>query len=148
MTRIGLAPGAAMVAQDISDLQRWPGHAAPGRSVGHHLQLQVKMLKRADHFAQYPIGNVGIGLGGGEFLVSEQHLDEADIDLMLKQVCGVGMPQTMKGNGLIDVRELQRIMKRPVELPGGEMVDRVSPWKQPAVREYLMVRQCVAVPGA
>ena len=96
MAGIGLAPGVAMVAQDIGDLQRWSGHAGPDRLVGRHLEVQVKMFKRANHLMQHPVGNVSIDLGGGKFLVSEQHLDKANIDFMLKQVCGVGMPQAVQ----------------------------------------------------
>ena len=96
MARIGFTPSGAVVAEDIGALQRWPRHAGPSRSVGRRLQVQVKMLERANHLAQHPVGNVGIGLGGSELLVSEQHLDEPDIDLMLKEVCGIGMAQAMQ----------------------------------------------------
>ncbi len=37
MAGIGLTPSAAMVAEYISDLQRWPGHAGPDRLVGRCL---------------------------------------------------------------------------------------------------------------
>jgi len=49
------------------------------------------MLERTDDLAQHLGGDVGVAGGGVELLVSEQDLDEADVDLVLEQVGGEGM---------------------------------------------------------
>ena len=94
MTPVGFTESGAMVAEDIRDLQRWPGHG-PSRLAGLFLWLEVKILERAHHLTKQGIGDVRVDLGGGDFLVSQQHLDHPDVDFALEEMSGKGVTQRM-----------------------------------------------------
>jgi hypothetical protein len=49
-------------------------------------------LQWTGDLAQHLGGHLGVERGGLEALVSEQHLDHADIHLLLEQVGGVAVP--------------------------------------------------------
>ena len=49
-------------------------------------------LQRAEDLVQQIGGHVGVHGGGLQALVSEQHLDDADVNLALQQVRGEAMP--------------------------------------------------------
>src|SRR5215510_449466 len=56
-----------------------------GRASTGHLQQQVE---RARHLAECVDGDAGVERRRIEFLVSEQHLDDADIGLLLQEMGG------------------------------------------------------------
>ena len=60
-----------------------------GRASAGHLQQEVE---RAGHLAQRVDGDAGVERRRIEFLVSEQHLDDADIGLLLQQMGGEAVP--------------------------------------------------------
>ena len=84
MGMLGLPPRGSMRAKDIRDLQGRMPHAGDLR--------RVQGLDRADHFTQDVGGHLRIERCRLKFLVPEQHLDHADIHLLLKEVGGETMP--------------------------------------------------------
>ena len=75
-----VALGQPLGAEDIRHLQGMTSH---GRRLG-----SSRVLQRTDHFAQRLGCHLGIQRGGIEPLVPEQHLDDANIDLLFQQVRG------------------------------------------------------------
>ena len=67
-----------------------------GRPTARALR-RAQTLQRADHFAQQVGRHLGIEGGGVQFLVPEQHLDDADIDLLFEQVGRKAMPPMSLG---------------------------------------------------
>ena len=53
----------------------------------------VQFLQRTDHLAQDVGGHLCVQGSCFQLLVPEQHLDQADVDLLLQQVGGKGMAQ-------------------------------------------------------
>src|SRR5229473_400532 len=93
-----------------------------------------EMFERAGDLAERLEGDARIERGGIEPLVPEQHLDHADVSLLLQQMRGKAVPQRVQRDGLVDLGHLRGGMAGPVELPRRERVDRVLPGKQPALR--------------
>ena len=66
------------------------------------------MLQRALDRAQGGVGDLGVACRGIELFVSEQHLDEADIDLLLQEMGGEAMAQRVQRNAFVDARAYPR----------------------------------------
>ncbi len=64
----------------------------------------------------------------------QQHLDDADVDLVLQEMGGEAVPERVQRDPLVDPGGLRRIMADAPELAGGQGVDRVPPREQPAAR--------------
>ena len=79
MPATGLTPRRSMVAEDVRDLQ------ASHRS---RSDRQHQVFQWTGHLAECAGCHVAIACGGLQLAVSEQHLDHADIDLVLQQVGG------------------------------------------------------------
>ncbi len=86
--RPGLAPGRTPGAEDIRDLQSFPGHDAAGS--GGRQGSRAELLQRALDRAQGGAGDTGVVRGGVELLVAQQHLDHADVDFLLQEMGGEG----------------------------------------------------------
>jgi hypothetical protein len=69
----------AVVADDVRDLD-----------VGHD-DLEVQILERSLDLVQQVGGDMAVTHGVGDLLVSQQHLNHADIDMAFEQVGGEGM---------------------------------------------------------
>jgi hypothetical protein len=69
--------------------------------------------------------------------VSEQYLDDANVDLLLEQVSGEGVTQAVHRDRLIDSRRHGGSMDRTVELPRGHRIGRIQAGEQPAVWQDL-----------
>src|SRR6202048_4453972 len=85
MAGIGTAPCRAMVAEDIRNLQRRARHArraSGGRLV--LLDLADEMIERAGGVADRSGGNLRVARRRVELGMSEQHLDHANIDVLLQ----------------------------------------------------------------
>ena len=85
MAGIGTAPCRAMVAEDIRNLQRRARHArraSGGRLV--LLDLADEMIERAGDVADRSGGNLRVARRRVELGMSEQHLDHANIDVLLQ----------------------------------------------------------------
>ena len=78
-------------------------------------------------------GDVGVERRRVELLVPEQHLDHADVDLLLEQMGGEAVPQRVQRDALVDLGRLRRGMAGAVELACRQRVDPVLPGKQPAL---------------
>src|SRR5436305_3368142 len=67
------------------------------------LELERDMLQRAHDFADRLGGDAGIERGGVELGVPEQHLDDADVDVLLEQMGGEAVPQGVQRDALVDL---------------------------------------------
>ena len=95
MAGVGLTPSLAMAAEDIRDLQGETSHekrasggrfrlgGASRRDLG---QVQTEPLQRTRHVADRVDGNARIERGRFEPGVSEQNLDDPDIDVLFQQM--------------------------------------------------------------
>src|SRR5919201_7100628 len=114
MAGMGAAPSRPVVAEDIRDLQRWTGQAC--RALRGRLPRRGEMLERAGDFAERLEGDARVERGGVKLLVPEQHLDDADVDLLLEQMRREAVPQRVQRDALADLGDLRRGMAGVVEL--------------------------------
>src|SRR5882724_6053213 len=68
-----------------------------GRASAGHLQQEVE---RACHLAERVDGDAGVECRRVELLVSEQHLDDADIGLLFQKMGGKAVPQRVNTDTL------------------------------------------------
>ena len=61
---------------------------------------------------------------------SEQHLDDADIDVLLEQVGGKAVPQGVQRDALVDLRHLGRGVAGAIELARGHRLRRIAAREQ------------------
>src|SRR5271168_2199851 len=90
-------------------------------------------FERAGHFADGSGGDLGVERRGVELLVSEQHLDDADVDLVLEQMGGEAVAQRVQRDALVDAGRLSRGMAGTVELACRQRVDRIAAREQPTL---------------
>src|SRR5260370_5485520 len=95
------------------------------------LERERDMLQRAQDPADRLGGDAGIERGGVELGVTEQHLDDADIDVLLEQVGGKAVPQGVQRDALVDLRHLGCGVAGAIELARGHRLRRIAAWKQP-----------------
>jgi len=108
-----VTPSRPVSAEDIRDLQ---GEASHARGLAGCLDLQV--LQWAFHLMQELGRDLAIAGGVLELLVAQQHLDNADILVVLEQVGGEGVAQRMQRDGLVDPGGLACPMQGAIELAG------------------------------
>src|SRR5215217_4399072 len=65
---------------------------------------------------------------------SEQHLDDADVDVLLEQVSGEAVPQGVQRDALVDLRHFGRGVTGAIELARGHRLRRIAPREQPTLR--------------
>src|ERR1700720_2246168 len=99
-------------------------------------ELERDMLQRAHDLADGLSGDAGIERRGVEFGVTEQHLDDADIDVLLEQVGGEAVPQSVQRDALADLRHLSGGVTGAIELARGHRLGRIAARKQPALRPH------------
>src|SRR5215216_7229474 len=97
-------------------------------------ELERDMLQRAHDLADRLGGYPGIERRGIELGVTEQHLDDADVDVLLEQVSGEAVPQGVQRDALVDLRHLGRGVARAIELARGHRLGRIAAGEQPALR--------------
>jgi hypothetical protein len=83
MAGIGDAPRRSMIAEDVRNLQRGTGQVR--RGLRGRLHRRDGLLERAGDFAKRLEGDTGVERGRIELLVPEQHLDHADVGLLLER---------------------------------------------------------------
>src|SRR5438094_7708059 len=93
------------------------------------LELERNVLQRAHDLADRLGGNAGIERRGVEPGVTEQHLDDADIDVLLEQVGGKAVPQGMQRDRFVDLRHLGSGVTGAIELARGHRLRRIATWK-------------------
>src|SRR6266481_4406591 len=84
------------------------------------------MLERARNLAQRLEGDAGVERYRIELLVPEQHLDHANVGLLLEKVGSEAVPQRVQRDPLVDLGHLRRGVAGAVELPGRERLDRAA----------------------
>src|SRR4051794_14292440 len=107
--------------------------ALDGRLVWLHRQRREPIERAHDH-ADGVGGDARIERGGLELGVPEQHLDHADVDVLLQQVSREAVAQRVRRDPLGDRGPLSGGMDGPVELTRGERVDRVLSGEEPHLR--------------
>src|ERR1700676_20468 len=65
---------------------------------------------------------------------SEQHLDDADVDVLLEQMGGEAVPQGVQRDALVDVRHLGGGVAGAIELARGHWLGRIAAREQPTLR--------------
>ena len=74
------------------------------------------MIERAHHGADELGGDAGVAGGGVELGMPEQHLDDADVDVLFEQVSGEAVAQGVQAHGLVDLGQTGSGMTDAVEL--------------------------------
>src|SRR6266446_2205714 len=131
MAGIGDAPCRSMIAEDVRDLQRRTGQQC--RGLRGWLDRRDELLEWAGDLAQRLEGDTGVERRRIEFLVPQQHLDHADVGLLLEQMGGKAVPQRVWGDGLVDLGHHRRGVAGAVELAGCQRLHWIPPGKQPAL---------------
>ena len=90
------------------------------------------MFERALGRPERGAGDLAVAGGGFELVVTHEHLDHSNVDLLLEKVGGEAVPERMQGHGLVDAGRLPGVMEGPAELAGGQRIDRVLAQEQPA----------------
>ena len=104
----------AVAVENVGDLQTRARHWSVAGGATFHQQLEL--LERAGDSPDGLGGDAGIERGGVELGMAEQHLDDADIDILLEQVRGKTVSQCMRRHPLVDTRHLCCLMDRAVDL--------------------------------
>ena len=99
---VSLNVGRAMAAEDIRHLQ--VGGMARPSAGRHHLQAQA--IERALRLRDRRRGNLRVARSGRQVAVSEQHLDDADVDTALEQMGGEAVSQRVHADLLGQSRRL------------------------------------------
>src|SRR5215471_10599062 len=94
-----------------------------GRALAGHLQQKVE---RACHLAERVDGDAGVERRRIELLVSEQHLDDADIGLLLQKMGGKAVPQRVNTDTLGNAGALGCHANEPVELAPTHVLSPVA----------------------
>src|SRR5215212_3993576 len=102
---------------------------AAGLTLGSRflLEWRCEPVERADHGADRGVSDAGVESGGVELGVAEQHLDDADVGILLQQVRGEAVPQCMRRYPLLDPCRLGGGVDGTIELAGRERLNRVAP---------------------
>src|ERR1700746_3486753 len=101
-----------------------------GRASAGHLPQEVE---RAGHLADRVDRYAGVERRRVELLVSEQHLDDADVGLLLKEVGGKAVTQRMNADALGDAGTPRCQANDPMQLARTRMLPAVA-GKQPRLR--------------
>ena len=93
---------------------------------------RLQGLQRTDDFAQQVGGDLGVDHRGVEFLVAEQRLDDADVDLLLEQVGREAVAKRVHRHPLVDAGRQGGGLNSAIELARAQRLDRVEAREQPA----------------
>ena len=111
VTAVGMTPCGPVAAQDVRDLQSWPGHV--GRLCRRRLPRQRQPLQRAHHRAQHVGGDVSIAGGHVQLRMAQQHLNHPHVDIALQQMRGKRVPKRMRSDPAAEPRRLASQPDRP-----------------------------------
>ena len=111
---------------------------APGSAVGPCLRRRqhAQPVERTDDGPHGPCRNFCIKGRGLQAGMTQQDLDHADIDTILKQVRGKAMPQGMRPHTSGDRSSPRGIDNHAMELPCADGPHGVLPGKKPATRMH------------
>src|SRR5215470_283658 len=99
------------------------------RIVAFHQQSEI--LERTRHRTDRLGGDAGVERGGVQLGVSEQNLDDANVDILLEQVSGKAVPQRVRTDTFLDAGSLRCLMDGPIELARRDGLESVPTGKQP-----------------
>ncbi len=102
-------------------------------------------IERALDVGDHAGGNAGIARRRIELVVTEQRLNDADINAALQEVGGKAVAQRMQGHGLGDPGGAGGLMEQAVELAGGDRSPPPAPREQPPLGRR---HACVIAPRA
>src|SRR3954452_6834818 len=128
---------AAPWSRKMSAISRAGRATRAGALCGRLVWLQPERrapIERAHDHADGVGGDTRIERRGLELGVPEQHLDHADVDVLLQQVSREAVAQRVRRDPLGDLGPLSGGMDGPVELTRGERVDWVLSGEQPDPR--------------
>src|SRR5271169_1394236 len=131
--------GRSVSLEDVGDFQC---------AARHDTLRWSQVLQWADDFPQDLGGDLGIEGGGLELLVAEQHLDDANIDLLFEQVRRKAVSEGMHRDAPVDLGCGRGGVDGAVELARGERIDGVLTGEQPAAGEDPAFGMGVPPPGA
>ena len=80
--------------------------------------------------------------------MAQQHLDDANVDLLLQQVGGEAVAQDVGRHALVDLGCISCLVDSAVELTRSHRVDRVQPGDEPAIAANLALGMTQTPPGA
>src|SRR5271166_1697612 len=109
MASVGLTPGGPMAAEDVRNLKRGTRHGR--RRLSWRIASLLKQgepVERAHHLADRGGGHARVERRRVELGVSQEYLDDPDIDILLKKMGRKAVPQRVQGDGLADLRQLGR----------------------------------------
>src|ERR1039458_3663461 len=95
MAVIAFTPSRSMVAEDVRNLQNWTCHQRRASS-GRLVLLADEMIERAGDVTDRIGGDLRVARRRVELGVPEQHLDHANIDVLLQEMGGKAVPQRMR----------------------------------------------------
>ena len=143
-----VSPTSASIGRDSHD-RRWlcatptPGRGRSPRppkprakraaASRGRLNRYGELLEQAPECADGLGGDLGVERCGVELLVAKQHLDHADVDLLLKQMGGETILERVEGGALVAPRRLSRGVSGAVELVCRQRLHRIAARKQPAL---------------
>src|SRR5215475_8650425 len=125
MAGLGATPSRPVGAEDIRDLQSRAGHPAAASGGRRHDEVLDWTLDLADGAS----GDLGVERRRVELLVAEQHLNHADVDLLLQEMGGEAVPQRVEGDAFADPGRLRREVAGAIELAWRQRVDAIAAWK-------------------
>src|SRR5215472_5367513 len=136
MPGIGSAPVRSVAIKDVCDLQP---RAAHSRRLDFGSRSPVdqwcETVEGAGYSPDRGIGDAGVKRCGVELGVTQECLDNANIDILLEEVRGEAVPQCVWRHALLDPGGLGGGTDGAAELAGRQRLDRVAAGKQPASRQ-------------
>jgi hypothetical protein len=100
--------------------------------IGEHRQL----IERTDHIPDRARRDPRLERGGRQLRVTQQHLDDADIDTVLQQVGRKAVPQRVRPDPLGDARRVRCLGGDTVYLSVADRFEVMLSGEQPAVRMH------------
>src|SRR5271165_3381653 len=107
MAGVGLAPGCPVAAEDVRNLKRRTRHDRR-RLIRRFSPLlkKRKPVERAHHLADRGGGHARVERGRVKLGVSQQKLDNTDINNLLEKMGRKAVPERVQRDGLADLRQL------------------------------------------
>ena len=134
MPGMGGPVGGSGSTEDIGDLEVGRAPVQPG-GVLPSISAISRSSGPGDRVDR-PGRDLGVERGGVELAVPEQHLDDADIDILLEQVGGEAVTQRVRADALADAGDFGCFLDRAVQLPRRDRIGATAPREQPAMREH------------
>ena len=118
-----------MSATSIEARTAQPGGVLPSISA---ISRSSGLGDRADR----PGRDLGVERGRRRACVAEQHLDDADIDVLLEQVGGEAVTQRVRADALADAGDLGGLLDGAMQLPRRDRIGAAAAREQPAMRKH------------